>query len=326
LDVGKGIAILAVIIGHIATPLSAFIYLWHIPFFFILSGYTLSTTKPLPSFFWKQTKSLLFPFFLFGVLGICAELLKRRLLPNYTYIHQQLPLSEYFLGLLWEMSIEDLPHYGFVLWFLAALFWAKSITFFLLKHKSSQFQLALVILCFLAGIRWSELPLGLSTGLLGVWWVWIGTRFSQYQAKLVFSRLHALVFFILMLVTTTIASQQFSLNIAYRNVPEPLLTLLISSLFSLSLLIVLKSWQFNISVLSWIGQHSLFLLIVHPYVNNVGYLLTSLLIPQPWYITAFTSVLLNLLLLRAVQYARAILPHYFSRLRHTNPTHCLQSS
>ena len=40
-DVAKGIAIIAVVLGHIEMPafLHRFIYLWHMLFFFVLAGY-----------------------------------------------------------------------------------------------------------------------------------------------------------------------------------------------------------------------------------------------------------------------------------------------
>ena len=38
LDFVKAIAILAVVLGHISTPLGNFIFAWHMPVFFIVTG------------------------------------------------------------------------------------------------------------------------------------------------------------------------------------------------------------------------------------------------------------------------------------------------
>ena len=54
IDVAKGITILLVIIGHTLTFGSAtrnFIFSFHMPLFFILSGYTFNVAEDFPAFF-----------------------------------------------------------------------------------------------------------------------------------------------------------------------------------------------------------------------------------------------------------------------------------
>ena len=69
IDIAKGICILLVILGHELTwedPLRYFIYCFHIPLFFILSGMTMKikneTEQGLKKFFLKNVYKLLIPY------------------------------------------------------------------------------------------------------------------------------------------------------------------------------------------------------------------------------------------------------------------------
>ena len=66
IDIGKGIAIILMCVGHsyVCTFLDTFIYLFHMAFFFMMSGYffrekNLANPK---TFVWKRIKGLYFPF------------------------------------------------------------------------------------------------------------------------------------------------------------------------------------------------------------------------------------------------------------------------
>lgn len=75
LDFSKGIAIFLVVLGHVLeksmqqkNEVYEFIYLFHMPFFFMLSGYLACRTKAFDSrFYLKKIRSLLLPFFFVGI-------------------------------------------------------------------------------------------------------------------------------------------------------------------------------------------------------------------------------------------------------------------
>ena len=73
----KGFAIILVVLGHIASPLSSFIYSFHMPLFFIASGFFLNPTNELKSEIIKSFKRLFKPFFIYLSLGFIVEFLKR---------------------------------------------------------------------------------------------------------------------------------------------------------------------------------------------------------------------------------------------------------
>lgn len=64
IDIAKGIGIMLVVIGHTDSPLHDFIYLFHMPLFFFLSGYAykkIDSYNPI-KVIKKRFKSLYIPF------------------------------------------------------------------------------------------------------------------------------------------------------------------------------------------------------------------------------------------------------------------------
>lgn len=73
-DIGKGIAIILMCVGHsyVCSYIDTFIYLFHMAFFFMMSGYffrerNLDNPK---RFLWKRIKGLYFPFVKWGVVFV----------------------------------------------------------------------------------------------------------------------------------------------------------------------------------------------------------------------------------------------------------------
>jgi fucose 4-O-acetylase-like acetyltransferase len=72
LDTAKGLGILAVVAGHSGNLLAhTYLYWFHMPLFFIISGYlykNLHNMQDLKKWINKRTKQLLIPYFIFGLL------------------------------------------------------------------------------------------------------------------------------------------------------------------------------------------------------------------------------------------------------------------
>lgn len=63
IDIYKALCITMVVLGHAASPFNVFIYMFHIPAFFFISGFTFSTeNKKLQRIFINKAKRLLLPF------------------------------------------------------------------------------------------------------------------------------------------------------------------------------------------------------------------------------------------------------------------------
>lgn len=122
-DLMKGIAILAMLCGHCIIPnvLHSFIYIWHMPLFFIVSGYFYhpkSRTKCLKTSF----LGLLVPYFLTcGIaLGVSLVLSMEN---SHKIFFGTLGVSSEWFG---SNAIIGYGGNG-PLWFLMALFWCRII-------------------------------------------------------------------------------------------------------------------------------------------------------------------------------------------------------
>ena len=64
IDIARGIACLLVVVGHVPTTpslLHTWIYSFHMPLFFIISGIVLNTNDSVKEFIKKRCKTLLVP-------------------------------------------------------------------------------------------------------------------------------------------------------------------------------------------------------------------------------------------------------------------------
>ena len=67
IDVLKGVGIFSVVIGHLY-PECRWVFMYHMPLFFLLAGYTLNLRAPFKDFVHKKSKRMLLPYLPFFVL------------------------------------------------------------------------------------------------------------------------------------------------------------------------------------------------------------------------------------------------------------------
>jgi len=134
-DTAKGIGIIAVVAGHVFSNRQAadLIYLWHMPLFFILSGYLFSPRPGMP-FAWKKTQHLLVPYLAFLLLMSLPKLLAGDL------YHAQ--------RMLFGGRTLTGPFGTF--WFVPVLFLTQQLANYLLPRLSLMAQAMLVAACIAA--------------------------------------------------------------------------------------------------------------------------------------------------------------------------------
>lgn len=114
----KGYGILCVILGHISFhSLSIWIYSFHIPLFFFLSGYLFNEKRSFIPFLRKKIKTLLIPYVFFSFLYICFD--------------KEFVISFYSLKTICINFVLQQRYTP--LWFISSLFVANILFYFLLK-------------------------------------------------------------------------------------------------------------------------------------------------------------------------------------------------
>lgn len=289
IDSLKGFAILAVVLGHIASPLGEWIFSWHMPVFFMLSGFFV---KPFQvSSLWSDVRRLMIPYFLFSGIALMVESLKRWRLDR-----PHLDMEHEAVGVFWTMDFNGLQnHYGYVLWFLPALLFGRMLASFLMRALSkfpffylvsTLFSIGLVF----AGLKW-ELPFALDQALGAVFWVLMGWAFYQnlesfrkYQIQL--SVLSAIVLFAFWIPHLNLAIKEYSavwVNLLWGVGTFVLLwsaTLCTSSLN--------KVHHF----LGLLGRVSMLIFVLHPYTNNIAHLLAERFFPNIWILKLVVSLMI----------------------------------
>lgn len=181
IDIAKGIALVLMIVGHSFTRHSYLFESFHMPLFFILSGYFYSPITNL-ELIKKGVKRLWKPFFITIVL---LEMVSFAMGVNYT-------MRSYFYSILFPDGIytsnltQIWPDAG-ALWFLAALFWCRIIFNTIYKHfqnNSTYIEVCLVVAVLSVYIGHNyvfNLPFGILIGCSGIFFYCIGQLCKQYN-------------------------------------------------------------------------------------------------------------------------------------------------
>lgn len=294
-DRAKGLAILLVVLGHIASPLGEVIYSFHVPLFFFLAGLFIKTSYSDKSYLTKGAERLILPFLIFGALGFLATLIKNVLL------HRPIePLAESLAGLLYWSDPIHMHHYGLVLWFLPALFWGRTVVFMLVKHIRLHPLLLIILTLVVASLaHYAEMPFGLDKGLVALPWICLGYLFYTYRERWLSANWYwvvGLAFFCCLLVY---AGGIRPLDLGSKNLGNPLFSIP----YTVSLILIIFWLLYRgaslpffsenrlMGVMSQFGRDSMLVLVLHIYTNNMADILVNHALGSGyWYVIFALSV------------------------------------
>jgi len=147
IDVLKGVGILLVILGHLKVPhdLSKFIFSFHMPLFFFISGFVFKSKDYWP-FTVDKFKRIMIPYYVFSALSFFLYYVSNTGNSNLT-------VKDFILGTLLGISNDFYLAWNVVLWFLPSLFFINVLVnslyaiskVFLYVFASGLFFVALVL-------------------------------------------------------------------------------------------------------------------------------------------------------------------------------------
>lgn len=204
-DILRGCAIFFVVFGHVTHNVELRTYIWgfHIPIFFFLSGLLFKKEKFLcfRNFLASRFKSLLVPYAIFYLLTYIYWLLVERHVRG----ADVMPLNQ-LLGLVYGTYDMKFMMFNGALWFIPCLF-SMEISFWLLaKCKRKWCMLFLSLISYVIGlymsavIRW--LPWGICAALIGIVYYCLGylsKGLLLYSNLSIRSRLSSFVLFLCLL-------------------------------------------------------------------------------------------------------------------------------
>ena len=188
LDVLKGIGIFLVVFAHTNNSrLSAVIYTFHMPLFFLISGCALSYSSQKESLgLMRYVKSLVVPYLAFSLItfvywvGIEWRFRPSDLPPIYSGSMGLLDVRlQEFLNIFTAYSVNDAFEYNIVMWFLPCLFCCMVIYKWLKLHMGTWLPLCVIGLSAIYFMNEKSIPLlpwCLEISLVALPFVWVGDK------------------------------------------------------------------------------------------------------------------------------------------------------
>lgn len=261
-DVAKGIGILLVILGHLKNPLMDFIYAFHMPLFFFVSGMFVKKGLSLGNMVIDKAKRLLIPFALYYFLVVIYKMVK--LLAKGT-----LDLGAFSLNNPDSVFLNVGP-----IWFLLALFYVF-VLWIPISRMPHLVSIAITLMAALLPLSFYDVnPAYLSSALLALPFFVLGNCFHTMG---IYTKLKSLdwknqctfCFTCLMFLTFTPPTEynQLNFNRIISTPTQYVLSGLFGTLMTISLSIIIVSLSNRTANLfSKLGNLSLHIMATHFYV------------------------------------------------------------
>lgn len=224
LDIAKGIAILLMVLGHTSIPsvLSNFIWAFHMPLFFIASGWTTNWQKTdFIGFTKRKLRTLLVPFFVYSLIVLLIHILQGWVDFNHWLCNGWGAYALWFIPVL----------------FLASLF-AKVI--YSIKNRYLSFGCAFMFAAISGILSYYkiQLPWTMSSVPFATFLIVVGTELKQFNTTIADSKLWHMLF--LFFVTAGI-SYFWRLDLCFNSM-LPFLPLTIGAIAGTLMIFMVSSW------------------------------------------------------------------------------------
>ena len=186
LDIAKAIGIILIVLGHISEnpSITKLVYSFHVPLFFIISGYLYRQNQKITVYLKKKVKTILIPYFIFGLLSYIYWFFLERYFRTQD-INPLIPFCNLFIARSGEYNfIENAP-----LWFLPCLFCTEIIFDLLRRFFKKDYILFISILiisicgCIYNEMNFVSLPLELNTALIAIGFYYCGYIWNRKIEK-----------------------------------------------------------------------------------------------------------------------------------------------
>lgn len=282
LDAAKGIGILFVILGHTnyTEPLSTFIFSFHMPLFFIISGMVFNGNNysSFRSFLLKKVKSLLCPYLLFAFFGVVFNSVTSRF-SGYDFNAYLIYLLNSIKAILTAPDAFSLAEINSPLWFVPCLFLTEIIYYFLNKIKKPAIITCCVVLLTVSGwvaasdycsVDLSFIPFNFNGAIFSVGFFFIGNKTFPLLKKYFFLSdstlrkkvIYAITFVVLIVITFLLSRTNGKFSTGYQKFNNGFLSYATGICGSLAVLMLSKAAA-KITPLLFCGQNSFYLMGIH---------------------------------------------------------------
>jgi fucose 4-O-acetylase-like acetyltransferase len=272
IDIMKGIGIILVVVGHISqlNILNTWIFSFHMPLFFFISGITFSVSKK-ENFIRKKVNKILIPYFIFSLLTfIYWSVIERKLRGDTTSILSQ------FIGIFTSQGGEYNHVYNIVMWFLPCLFITEIIFYFIKNKFSNKMACCLLAVSSILGVILSynlkiRLPWSIDTMLIAIVFYGAGYLISNVVMNYKKSDKNKLMNFLSIFILLALNIYCSHLN-GYVDMNKSIYSnyfLYFISAFCGIIFIYLISLYCNLQFVRFLGANSLIIMCVHEPIKRM---------------------------------------------------------
>ncbi|KOP78668.1 hypothetical protein AMS59_12700 [Lysinibacillus sp. FJAT-14745] len=272
IDILKGLGIILVILGHIrlSPELISYIYLFHMPLFFFISGYLMNINKydSFNQLLKKKTRTLLIPYFTFSVISIIC----------YSVIgHKDIDVSATILSFI-EGKRNEI-YFNVPLWFLVGLFVVEIMYYIqkkLLRNDILLLILAIFInfiaVVFLNVIETPNWIWSIDTAMYYLLYYQLGNLFRIYKDKIDFKKVFnkvAVGIFVFLCISFNLLSliSPDLINYVYNSLNANsgflFIRLIIYAISGIVTYVCLAMYIKKSTTLEYIGKNSLIIFALH---------------------------------------------------------------
>lgn len=264
IDIAKGVALVAMILGHSFGKLSSFYESFHMPLFFILSGF-FYTQKDNATIIKKGTKSLLVPYIVTLIIIALVSIL----------LGSTESALRYLYSILFPDGVRKNPYIptwkcSGALWFLTALFWCKLMFNVIFESCKSKQRLCCVLCLLLSCVAAFvghyinvNLPFGILIGCSGLFFYCVGVEIKKYKMF----DMHYPIWCIILFIPIWLGFANFTTFAMYSFRYDYFYLVNVAIAIASTILIVSGSRRIERMmggrILSFIGRESLYFLCVH---------------------------------------------------------------
>jgi fucose 4-O-acetylase-like acetyltransferase len=258
IDITKALGIFLVVLGHVNSKniVNDWIYSFHMPLFFFLSGLCFTPKKTYMEFFVRKIKSLLLPYIYFGIL--------------ITFFELYLSSPEFVFKLL----STNLFNYG-AMWFIPVLFVSEQLFYPVSKIANKyMYNITLIIFAAIGYFLYRfSINIPLSSCFAALFFYGLGFK-AKRRINLLFTKTYFIFVFIVLHWVFLFLSGASHIGMMNNFIPQPLYSYstAIFGLLSLCAICYVLSQRLNTKIINsliYIGQNTLIILCFH--MTFIGY-------------------------------------------------------
>lgn len=271
IDIAKGIGIILVVLGHnvnTGSSLFNYIYFFHMPLFFFLSGYLFKSEKypNVRKFVVDKFKKLLIPYLVFGIVSIMFFLIKNS---------SSNCIKELVLSMRTRLPFNE------PIWFLTSLFLVE-LMYFILDTKIKNGSIKGLILLITSSIAYKSvnspcLPWTLDTAAYYILFFYIGSLMNRHDIinkvlsvynekrinkKLLICNISIITALVLNVISYIKAPMIYSFIIPGFYIGNFIMSVIIA-MSGIIMVIIVANVFCEERILIYLGKNTLFILCVH---------------------------------------------------------------